>query len=190
LHELDTQQNLAEQGQKSRRNQRLTAHQPPSHTPLMPDFFDKQRHLTGSLLVAFQFGLLLLLAVLAAPRVWQGHLPIMSLALTSLSVLLGVWTLAYNRLGNFNIHPAPKATGELVTGGPYRLIRHPMYSAVMLGAAAMARVVPPWVGMLAWVGLALVLLIKANLEERWLREHHPGYAAYCQQSKRFVPWVF
>lgn len=156
----------------------------------MPDFFDKQRQLTGHLLVAFQFGLLLLLAVLAAPQVWQGHLPLASLALAGLSVLLSIWTLAYNRLGNFNIHPAPKATGELVTGGPYRLIRHPMYSAVLLGAAAMAWLVPPWAGVLVWFALLLVLFTKANLEERWLREHHAGYAAYCQQCKRFVPWVF
>ncbi len=189
LHELDTGQNHAKQRQKLRQNQRINPHQPPN-IRFMPDFFNKQRQLTGSLLVAFQFGLLLLLAVMAAPRVWQGHLPVMSLVLAGLSVVLGVWTLAYNRLGNFNIHPAPKATGELVTGGPYRLIRHPMYSAVLLGAAAMAWLVLPWLGMLTCVALALVLFTKANLEERWLREHHAGYAAYCQHCKRFVPWVF
>lgn len=158
-------------------------------TPIL-DFFDKKRQLTGHLLVALQFGLLLLLAVMAAPRVWQGALPFTSLGLAGLSVLLGVWALAYNRLGNFNIHPAPKASGTLVTGGPYRWIRHPMYSAVLLGAAAMAWLVQPLVGVTAWCALLLVLLTKARLEERWLREHHAGYAAYCQQSKRFVPWVF
>ena len=156
----------------------------------MSTFLDRHRHLIGSLLVAAQFGLLMLLAVLAAPRVWQGHLPLMSLALAGLCVLLGAWTLAYNRLGNFNIHPAPKAAGHLVTGGPYRLIRHPMYSAVLLGAAAMAWLAPPWPGALAWGGLLLVLFTKAHLEERWLGEQHAGYAAYCQQRKRFVPWLF
>lgn len=156
----------------------------------MPTFFDRHRHHTGSMLVALQFGVLLLLAVLAAPRVWQGHLPLMSLALAALSVLLGGWTLAYNRLGNFNIHPAPKATGQLVTGGPYRLIRHPMYSAVLLGAAAMAWLVHPVTGALAWGGLLCVLLAKARMEERWLSEQHAGYAAYCQRCKRFVPWLF
>lgn len=153
-------------------------------------FFNQHRQFAGNLLVALQFGVLILLAVLAAPRVWQGHLPLMSLTLAGLSVLLGVWTLTYNRLGNFNIHPAPKASGELVTGGPYRLIRHPMYSAVLLGTAAMAWLVTPWVGVLAWLVLLLVLFTKANLEECWLREHHAGYAAYCQQCKRFLPWLF
>lgn len=158
--------------------------------PAVSAFFDRHRQHTGSLLVALQFGLLILLAVLAAPRVRQGSLPLMSLVLAGLSVLLGVWTLAYNRLGNFNIHPAPKAAGHLVTAGPYRLIRHPMYSAVLLGAGAMAWLVLPWVGVLAWGGLLLVLFTKARLEERWLCEQHAGYATYCQQNKRFVPWLF
>lgn len=154
------------------------------------DFFNRHRQLIGHQLVSLQFGLLLLLAVMAAPRAWQGNLPFTSLGLAGLSVLLGGWTLAYNRLGNFNIHPAPKTSGALVTGGPYRWIRHPMYSAVLLGAAAMAWLAEPSAGVAAWYALALVLLTKASLEERWLREHHAGYAAYCQQSKRFVPWVF
>ena len=158
-------------------------------TPIL-DIFDKQRQFAGYLLVALQFGLLLVLAVLAAPKLWQGHLPVVSLVLAGLSVLLGVWTLAYNRVGNFNIHPVPKAGGTLVTGGPYQWIRHPMYSAVLLGAAAMAWLAEPLVGVTAWGALLGVLLTKASLEERWLREHHTGYAAYFQQSKRFVPWVF
>ncbi|MDD2882244.1 MAG: isoprenylcysteine carboxylmethyltransferase family protein [Rhodoferax sp.] len=156
----------------------------------MSDFFNRHRSVIGSLLVALQFGLLLLLAVLATPRMWQGNLSVTSLGLAGLSALLGVWTLAYNRLGNFNIHPTPKASGTLITGGPYRWIRHPMYSAVLLGAAAMAWAIEPLVGIAAWCALALILLTKASLEERWLREHHAGYAAYCQQCKRFVPWVF
>ncbi|MDQ3261228.1 MAG: hypothetical protein M3Q00_10690, partial [Pseudomonadota bacterium] len=52
------------------------------------------------------------------------------------SIALGIYTLLYNRLGNFNIRPEPKASGRLITSGPYRLIRHPMYSALTLAMAA------------------------------------------------------
>ena len=144
----------------------------------------------GSLLVLLQFSLLLALALLAAAPLLHGDGAWGSGMLAALSAALGGWTLLHNRLGNFNIHPAPKAGGALVTSGPYRLLRHPMYSAVLLAAAALAAVPAQWLGWLLWAALALVLLLKASLEERWLLCHHAGYAAYCQTCKRFVPWVF
>lgn len=48
------------------------------------------------------------------------------LVLLALSGPLGGWTLLHNRPGNFNSHLEPKASGLLVTSGPYRLMRHPM----------------------------------------------------------------
>lgn len=155
----------------------------------MFDFFNQQRQLIGHLLVALQFGLLLLLGGLAAPRVWLWDIPVISLTLAGLSVVLAIWTLRHNRVGNFNVHPAPKTAGMLVTSGPYRLIRHPMYSAVLLGAAALALLGPVTVGLTVWVTLLWILLAKAGLEERWMREHHSAYHTYCQQTKRFLPWV-
>ena len=145
----------------------------------------------STLLVAMQFALLLVLAALAAPNVLRGSIPAAAFLLTLASVALAAWTLAHNRPGNFNIRPAPKAQGHLVTTGPYRWIRHPMYTSVLLGAAALA-----WTsslmaaGWASWLTLAAVLLLKSTLEERWMRVKHPGYAAYILWSKRFLPWLF
>ena len=144
----------------------------------------------GSLLVLLQFGLLACLSVLAAAAWSRGTAALASGLLAAASVLLGGWALWHNRLGNFNIHPAPKPEGVLVMRGPYRLMRHPMYSAVLLAAAALASRAGGELGWLLWTGLFGVLLIKARLEESWLRQHHPAYANYCKSCKRFVPWVF
>jgi protein-S-isoprenylcysteine O-methyltransferase Ste14 len=144
----------------------------------------------GTLLVALQFGLLLLLAALAAPNVWRAIVPVGALMLLGVSVALAAWTLMHNRLGNFNIRPTPKNWGVLVTSGPYQWIRHPMYSSVLLGAGALAWTANAAAGWLAWFALALILLVKSILEERWMREQHAGYTAYALQSKRFLPWVF
>jgi protein-S-isoprenylcysteine O-methyltransferase Ste14 len=143
----------------------------------------------GTALVVLQFGLLLFLTLMAASRTLRGEWSPLSLGLAGLSVALVVWTLAHNRLGNFNIHPAPKVNGTLVTSGPYRRIRHPMYTAVMLGGAALAGAAEPAWAWLVWAALVGVLWAKARLEELWLRERYPHYAAYCQSSQRFIPWV-
>jgi len=149
-----------------------------------------QRHRLGSLLVLLQFALLLGLGVLAAPPLLLGRMTLLCGVFLGLSGALGAWTLWHNRLGNFNVHPEPKTKGLLVTSGPYRLIRHPMYSTVLLLAAALAVVAGNALAWLVWVALLGVLLAKAALEERWLCECHPHYASYCLRSKRFIPWLY
>lgn len=141
-------------------------------------------------LVALQFGLMLVLPALATPNVLKGKIPAGAVALAALSLGLFLWTLLHNRLGNFNIRPTPKSWGMLVTSGPYRQIRHPMYTSVMAGAASFALMSEPLLGWLAWTTLAGILLFKSTLEERWMSEVHPSYDSYRRESKRFIPWVF
>jgi protein-S-isoprenylcysteine O-methyltransferase Ste14 len=156
----------------------------------MSELWIKTRRMGGAVLVLLQFGLLVWLAVMAAPQVMQHAMMLPGWGLLGLSVGLAGWTLWHNRLGNFNVHPEPKTNGQLVTTGPYRLIRHPMYTAVLLLAAGLACAAGQLWAWLAWVALLAVLLAKAMLEERWLRECHPQYASYCQRSKRFIPWLY
>ena len=144
---------------------------------------------TGTVLVLLQLGLLLLLTVLALPGIVRFAIPLSAWLLAVLALALAVWTLRHNRVGNFSIHPKPKSSGFLVTTGPYHWIRHPMYSSVLLGAAALALLSRPLAGWTAWLALALVLFLKSLLEENWLQQRHPDYGAYMQRSKRFLPWL-
>ncbi len=142
--------------------------------------------LIGRLLVAVQFALLAWLIWPLTPQAWS--LP--ASALLGCALALGLWTLLHNRPGNFNIRPEPKASGQLVTGGPYRYVRNPMYTAVLLFAAAeVVAYADPW-KILCWLALALVLVAKAILEERGLRAQHAGYAEYAKRVRRFIPGVF
>jgi protein-S-isoprenylcysteine O-methyltransferase Ste14 len=150
----------------------------------------KNRKSLGYLLVSLQFACMLLLAGLALPAITRAGIPLASQLLIAAAFVLAFWILMHNRLGNFNIQPAPKQQGILVTCGPYRWIRHPMYTAILLGAAALALITTPMVGWAVWLGLALVLWVKSRFEEQWMQELHPGYRAYMLHSKRFIPLIF
>ena len=141
----------------------------------------------GRLLVALQFGLLLGLAWHALQ---SGRLPLAAWMFAAASVALGVWALRANPPGNFNIRPTPHPQGRLVLAGPYRWIRHPMYTAVLLGGMACAVAGSGLVGWLALGLLAAVLFGKSVLEERWMVHQHPGYGAYRAVTARFVPGLF
>jgi protein-S-isoprenylcysteine O-methyltransferase Ste14 len=140
----------------------------------------------GRVLVAAQFALIGWLIWPLTPQAWSAP----ALALLAGAVALGLWTLFHNRPGNFNIRPEPKASGRLVTGGPYRYMRNPMYSAVLLFAAAEVIAYRDMWKIPCWIALALVLLAKALLEERYLRAVFPGYAEYAKRVRRFIPGVF
>lgn len=106
------------------------------------------------------------------------------------AVALGVYTLLHNRLGNFNIRPEPKRTANLITGGPYRFIRHPMYSTLLLAALGFVVAENLWIKLALWIALALVLYEKSVFEEQLLSEKFSGYAAYLARTKRFIPYLF
>jgi protein-S-isoprenylcysteine O-methyltransferase Ste14 len=143
----------------------------------------------GGLLVAAQLSLLVVLATQALlswrlqPWTPQAWLPLAA------GTALGAWALSANRPGNFNVHPAPRAGGRLVSDGPYRWIRHPMYSALLLAGLGVVLGAGGW-SALALATLAAVLWLKARLEEQGMRAAHPDYADYERRTWRFVPFLF
>lgn len=142
---------------------------------------------TGRLLVILQFGLLAVLggrAVLASPAI-----SLEVVAMLAGSAVLALWALDANRPGNFNIRPTPRHGGTLITSGPYRWIRHPMYTSVLLAAAAAAVTSFEPVDALLWLALMGVLLAKSSLEERALARRFPGYQDYRVRTTRFIPWL-
>jgi protein-S-isoprenylcysteine O-methyltransferase Ste14 len=145
------------------------------------------RQLIGSALVGLQLALIVTLAVSAGPAFLHGQAPAGAVLLAAAAVMFGIWALCANRPGNFKIRPTPRDGGRLVQEGPYRWIRHPMYTAVIACSLAAAwGGASPW-GWLAATLLIVVLAIKALLEERWMLAVHPDYAAYRARTRRFIP---
>lgn len=144
----------------------------------------------GTALVVLQFLLLAVLAWKAAAGMDAGRLAPDALVFLAAGVALGLWAVSANRPGNFNIRPVPRAGGQLVQHGPYRWIRHPMYSALLLAGLGAARLSADAGGWLALIALALVLAVKAGVEERAMLAQHPAYADYRRRTHRFVPGLY
>jgi len=146
--------------------------------------------LLGALLVGLQFVLLAWLAVKVATGFDPGRVPIDAAVAAAAAVALGLWALSANRPGNFNIRPLPREGGHLVQHGPYRWIRHPMYSALLLGGVAAARLSGDGSTWLVLAALAVVLRIKSAVEERGMIARYPAYQDYQRRTRRFVPGLY
>jgi protein-S-isoprenylcysteine O-methyltransferase Ste14 len=78
---------------------------------------------------------------------------------------------------------------ELVTSGPYHLVRHPIYSGIVVGGVGTA-VALSWTWLIAAVLAGVYFLYSATVEERYLTEHFPDtYPAYKRSTKMFVPFI-
>ncbi len=96
--------------------------------------------------------------------------------------------LASRRLGReLRAHPAPSPTAVLRVDGPYRLVRHPIYSGLLLLAGGLAVVSATVRAAAAFVALVAVLSLKARVEERLLAERFPEYRDYARRTPRFLP---
>jgi len=91
---------------------------------------------------------------------------------------------------NWGTPMTQKEDPELVTSGPYRLVRHPIYSGILVAGVGTALTLN-WLWLIA-VGLAGVYLVySATVEERYMTERFPDmYPAYKRSTKMLVPFVF
>jgi protein-S-isoprenylcysteine O-methyltransferase Ste14 len=83
-----------------------------------------------------------------------------------------------------------KEDHELIIRGPYRLVRHPIYTGLLAMLAATALQKGHLSGMIALILVFVSFWIKSNYEEELMRKQFPGqYAAYREQVKRIIPFV-
>lgn len=112
-----------------------------------------------------------------------------AIALQIAAALLMVWARLTFGMRSFHADAGPTA-GGLVTSGPYRFLRHPIYFAILLfiwvGVIAHFSPLAVSLGALATAGAILRLLC----EERLLRAQYPEYRDYAGRTKRLLPGVW
>ena len=79
---------------------------------------------------------------------------------------------------------------DLVTDGPFSVMRNPIFTAMFITAGALALLVPNVVAIVAFVALVVAVEIQVRMvEEPYLLRAHPEYADYAARVGRFVPFV-
>ena len=120
------------------------------------------------------------------PRPGGAFRTVAELALTLSGLLFSVWAV---RSLATNLSVVPQARG-VVTSGPYRWVRHPLYLGEIVGVAGMAlHVGRPWALalLLAEVGLQMY---RAHREEQLLARELHGYADYAARTSRVIPGIW
>ncbi len=142
----------------------------------------------------FRVGLIIVILLLLRLRLLKGNvvhspwLESVGLAIWVLGLALAVWARVY--IGrNWGMPMSRKDSPELVTGGPYRSIRHPIYSGILLAMVGTTVAVS-----LYWLVAVVVIggyfVFSAVHEERYMTEQFPdSYPAYKRSTKMLIPFV-
>ncbi|MGH1365260.1 MAG: methyltransferase family protein [Calditrichia bacterium] len=117
---------------------------------------------------------------LASSPIWLG--------MQIIGVALGLWAMFVMR--RFNVAPDPLEDATLITRGPYRWIRHPMYSALLLVAAGavLHHSTPVRITVLSM--LLVNLIVKLRHEEKLMSQKFAEYQKYIRNTKRLIPFLF
>lgn len=134
--------------------------------------------------------------ILIRLRVFRGHglntdpwCAALGLALFALGLGFAIWARVH--IGrNWGTPMTQKDEPELVTSGPYHLIRHPIYAGILVAGLGTS-VALSWLGLIA-VGLAGIYFVySATVEERYLTSQFPDtYPAYKRSAKMLLPFIF
>ena len=140
------------------------------------------------------FMLLVRRAILSSASVVLRHVtPLVGIvadAITVIGLFITLW--ARRVLGtNWSASVVFKERQELIEGGPYRFVRHPIYSGVLLMLLGTMLVWGRLVGVVAFIVIVVGLSVKASLEERLLMRHFPeAYSGYRRRVRAAViPFV-
>lgn len=109
----------------------------------------------------------------------------------SLMIIFIFWSIFTAGVFNINIQPEVKPEARLITHGPFRLMRHPIYTGLMLYSIFICiDHAEGWDLWLAFFVLVINFDLKAKYEEKLLLLKFSSYVEYMRNTSRFVPFLY
>lgn len=103
-------------------------------------------------------------------------------------VILGWSALRLGR--SLTPFPRPREHAVLVTDGPYGIVRHPIYSGVVLTCLGISLGTGNVIRLVITALLLVFFDLKSRREEQWLEESYPAYPDYKRWVRRLIPWLY
>jgi protein-S-isoprenylcysteine O-methyltransferase Ste14 len=118
-------------------------------------------------------------------------LEIAGLMLYATGFLLMAWALIALG-GNYQLGgSAPRSGDKMIVGGPYRLVRHPMYAAALIITLGLTCLVQSWAFFCVFCLYLVLILLLIPMEEEGLRKSYGDqYLVYRQKTKKLIPLVY
>lgn len=139
------------------------------------------------ILVWIQFAAMLVIGLMqhrALMHAWPVSFVVVSF------LLAGSAFIAF-RKSKFSVMPEPSSNGQLITRGPYKFIRHPMYLAILLFAVGMCSHEPSWPSILVASILFINMYIKIEMEEKLLaQQYKEDFTRYSQHTYKLIPGLW
>lgn len=142
-------------------------------------------HNIGWIFVIIQFACIIYLVDILPILQWSYASIIQFLA-----CFLGAWAVYESRKGRLGILPEVLTNSQLINSGPYKKIRHPMYSSLLLFFLPGIVAYPSWKSFLVYIILLVDLIAKLHYEEKLLIEQFPNYTEYQKKTFRLIPYVY
>jgi len=126
---------------------------------------------------------------------WSGEIPaaviVTAILFYLLSNLLSGWVMLTNPYSSSEARIQSERGQQVITAGPYRFIRHPMYLVAVIIWPVTPLILESWWAVIPAVLTVLVMVIRTAFEDRMLIDELSGYAEYAQQIRfRLIPGIW
>jgi protein-S-isoprenylcysteine O-methyltransferase Ste14 len=116
---------------------------------------------------------------------------VLGLLITAGGLSIWIWAMISNPFFSSAVRIQRDRGQAVVSGGPYRWVRHPGYAAALLMFPSIALTLGSWVGILPMLPALVMFVWRARLEDRLLRCELGGYEEYATRVRfRIVPGIW